>query len=214
MSWTLVVVLCVNLPLLFLTGYRNIAILYSRTRQGERANSRIVFPTIPPKLRVSLGDFGGCSMSLFQRMWRPAATSMGQKASWRLSSSVSAPSKMRAAVIYQTGPADVIKYVEDYPVPNVANGHVLVQNEFAGINFIDTYHRSGLYPRELPFIGGQEGGGRIVATTPKAEADGFSVGDAVVYSVLGAYAEYAVRFLWRLLQWVFVAELVLRRRLL
>ena len=37
----------------------------------------------------------------------------------------------------------------------------------AGINFIDTYHRSGLYKRDLPFIGGQEGGGKIAAVTPK-----------------------------------------------
>jgi NADPH:quinone reductase-like Zn-dependent oxidoreductase len=44
---------------------------------------------------------------------------------------------------------------------------VLVKNEFAGINFIDTYHRSGLYKRELPFIGGQEGGGVIAQVTPK-----------------------------------------------
>ena len=35
----------------------------------------------------------------------------------------------------------------------------------AGINFIDTYHRSGLYKRELPFIGGQEGGGFVAAVT-------------------------------------------------
>ncbi len=42
-----------------------------------------------------------------------------------------------------------------------------MKNEFAGINFIDTYHRSGLYKRDLPFIGGQEGGGKIAAVTPK-----------------------------------------------
>ena len=103
------------------------------------------------------------------------------------------PAQMRAVVVNETGPAEVLTYVEDHPVPSTADGQVLVRNEFAGINFIDTYHRGGLYPRELPFIGGQEGGGRIVATTPAAEAAGFSVGDAVAYSVFGAYAEYSVR---------------------
>jgi hypothetical protein len=52
---------------------------------------------------------------------------------------------------------------------------VLVKNQYSGINFIDTYHRSGLYKRELPFIGGQEGGGVVAAVTPEAEAQGVKV---------------------------------------
>ena len=52
-------------------------------------------------------------------------------------------------------------------VPSTDDGQVLVNYEYAGINFIDTYHRSGLYKRDLPFIGGQEGGGTIAAVTPK-----------------------------------------------
>ena len=48
-------------------------------------------------------------------------------------------------------------------VGNVATIVVIVKNEYAGINFIDTYHRSGLYARELPFVGGQEGGGDVRA---------------------------------------------------
>lgn len=107
----------------------------------------------------------------------------------------SIPSTMRAVVVNETGPADVLTYTTDYAVPDVSAGQVLVQNEYAGVNFIDTYHRGGLYPRELPFIAGQEGGGKIVATTPEAEAEGFSVGDSVVYTVFGAYAEYSVRLL-------------------
>ncbi len=67
---------------------------------------------------------------------------------------------------------------------------MLVKNEYAGINFIDTYHRGGLYPRDLPFIGGQEGGGTVVETTAAAEAAGIAVGDRVAYSVLGTYCEY------------------------
>ena len=44
---------------------------------------------------------------------------------------------------------------------------VLIKNKYAGLNFIDTYHRSGLYPRDLPCALGQEGAGVIAAVTPK-----------------------------------------------
>ena len=53
------------------------------------------------------------------------------------------------------GPADALKLDSKHPVPAISDGQVLVKNEFAGINFIDTYHRSGLYKRDLPFICGQ-----------------------------------------------------------
>lgn len=69
-------------------------------------------------------------------------------------------------------------------------GQVIVKNEFAGINFIDTYHRSGLYARDLPFVGGQEGGGTVAAVSDEAAAQGIKVGDRVAYSVFGSYAEY------------------------
>jgi len=73
----------------------------------------------------------------------------------------------QAAVVHETGPASALKIEAAWPVPVIVDGQVLVKNEFAGINFIDTYHRSGLYKRELPFVGGQEGGGVIAAVTPK-----------------------------------------------
>ena len=73
-------------------------------------------------------------------------------------------------MVRETGPSSVMKVEHDYPVPKLQPGGVLVKNKYSGINFIDTYHRSGLYKRELPFIGGQEGGGVVVATTPEAEA--------------------------------------------
>jgi len=92
-------------------------------------------------------------------------------------------------MVRETGDASMLK-VETTSVPELSEGQVLVKNEFAGINFIDTYHRSGLYKRELPFIGGQEGGGVVAVTTPKAESEGVKVGDRVAYSVFGSYAEY------------------------
>jgi len=70
-------------------------------------------------------------------------------------------------------------------------GQVIVKNEYAGINFIDTYHRKGLYPRDLPFVGGQEGGGTVAAVSDEAAAQGVKVGDRVAYSILGSYCEYS-----------------------
>lgn len=100
------------------------------------------------------------------------------------------PSTMKAAVVRETGDADVLKVETDFPVPDMKPGQVLVKNEFSGINFIDTYHRKGLYARDLPFVGGQEGGGIVADVTPEAAEAGVKVGDRVCYSVFGSYAEY------------------------
>jgi len=103
----------------------------------------------------------------------------------------SVPATMKAAMVRETGDAGVLKMETEVPVPSLNDGQVLVNNEFAGINFIDTYHRSGLYARDLPFVGGQEGGGKIAALTPKAEAQGFKLGQRVAYSILGTYSDYS-----------------------
>jgi len=97
---------------------------------------------------------------------------------------------MRAAVVRKTGGPEALVVETDFPVPQITDGQVLVKNQFSGINFIDTYHRGGMYARDLPFVAGQEGGGVIAAVTPKAEAQGFKVGDRVAYSILGTYCEY------------------------
>eukprot|EP00557_Chaetoceros_sp_GSL56_P001226 CAMPEP_0176490740 /NCGR_PEP_ID=MMETSP0200_2-20121128/8038_1 /TAXON_ID=947934 /ORGANISM="Chaetoceros sp., Strain GSL56" /LENGTH=335 /DNA_ID=CAMNT_0017888079 /DNA_START=224 /DNA_END=1231 /DNA_ORIENTATION=+ len=97
---------------------------------------------------------------------------------------------MRAAVVRETGDASVLKMESDFPTPDLKPGQVIVKNQYAGINFIDTYHRKGLYARDLPFIGGQEGGGTVAAVSDEAAAQGIQVGDRVAYSVFGSYAEY------------------------
>ena len=51
--------------------------------------------------------------------------------------------KQTAAVIRETGPSSVMKVEKDYPTPKLNPGSVLIKNKFSGINFIDTYHRSG-----------------------------------------------------------------------
>merc|ERR1719384_1482480 len=100
------------------------------------------------------------------------------------------PSTMKAAVVRETGDAHALKMESSFPSPKLKPGQVIVKNKYAGINFIDTYHRKGLYARDLPFVGGQEGGGTVAAVSEEAAADGVKVGDRVAYSVFGSYAEY------------------------
>lgn len=102
----------------------------------------------------------------------------------------SIPSTMKAAVIREPGDAHALLVESDFPTPTMGAGQVIVKNQFAGINFIDTYHRKGLYPRDFPFVGGQEGGGVVAAVSDEAAAQGIKVGDKVAYSVFGSYAEY------------------------
>lgn len=102
----------------------------------------------------------------------------------------SIPPTMKAAVVREVGDAHALKVENDFPSPELKSGQVIVKNQFAGINFIDTYHRKGLYPRDLPFIGGQEGGGTVAAVSDEAAEQGIKVGDSVAYSVFGSYAQY------------------------
>lgn len=95
---------------------------------------------------------------------------------------------MKAVVIRQHGDASALQLETDYAEPfgDLQSGQVVVKNEFAGLNFIDTYYRSGLYKQNLPFVAGQEGGGTI----SKSTVPEFKVGDRVVYMGFGSYAEY------------------------
>ncbi|GKZ00343.1 hypothetical protein MPSEU_000987200 [Mayamaea pseudoterrestris] len=124
-------------------------------------------------------------------MFAAAALSRSSRAvSSRMMSASTIPATMKAAVIRETGDAHVLKVETDYPTPALPKGGVLVRNEYSGINFIDTYHRKGLYARDLPFVGGQEGGGLVAAVSDEAAAQGIQIGDRVAYSVFGSYAEY------------------------
>ena len=102
---------------------------------------------------------------------------------------------MKAVVVRELGDANVLEYETDYAVPTLKPGHVLVHNTYSGLNFIDTYFRKGLYPQELPFVGGQEGGGNVVALHPNDDDKDTAfpkVGDRVVYMAFGSYAEYTL----------------------
>lgn len=96
---------------------------------------------------------------------------------------------MKAITVKQYGGPEVMSY-EDVDMPKVAATEVLIKVEAAGINYIDTYQRSGLYQIPLPTILGLEASGTVEEIGN--EVTRFSKGDRVAYtSVIGAYAEYA-----------------------
>jgi len=93
----------------------------------------------------------------------------------------------RVVKIEKTGGPEVLKLKTvnlEKPKPE----EVTIEHKAIGLNFIDTYHRSGLYPIELPSGIGAEGAGIIKEVGSKV--DGFSVGDKVAYvgTPLGAYS--------------------------
>lgn len=96
---------------------------------------------------------------------------------------------MKAVRIYATGGADALVY-EDVPEPRPQPGEAVVRVEAAGVNFIDVYHRTGLYKVALPGTLGQEGAGTVVAVA--ADVREVAPGDRVAWAaLLGAYAELA-----------------------
>ncbi|GBG23993.1 Alcohol dehydrogenase 1 [Hondaea fermentalgiana] len=68
---------------------------------------------------------------------------------------------------------------------------VLVRNEYAGVNFIDTYFRTGLYPKAAPFGLGQEGAGEVVGVGSEVPETFTKLGDRVVYLGNPTYCEYS-----------------------
>lgn len=97
---------------------------------------------------------------------------------------------MHAIQLRQHGGPEVLEDVEvDTPAPGP--GELLVDVAASGVNYIDTYHRSGLYPVPLPFRLGLEGSGVITALG--SDLTGFEVGDRVAWEgVAGSYAEQAI----------------------
>src|SRR5437660_9599284 len=95
---------------------------------------------------------------------------------------------MVAAVrVHKHGGPEALTY-EEVEVPAPGPGQARVKNHACGLNFIDTYFRSGLYPSPigLPFIDGNEGAGEVVAAGPGVTE--VKVGDRVGYtSALGSY---------------------------
>jgi NADPH2:quinone reductase len=95
---------------------------------------------------------------------------------------------MHAIEVAEVGGPEVLSYVERTQ-PSPGPGEVLIKAEAIGVNFIDTYFRSGTYPRDLPFVLGAELAGTVAAVGDGVS--GLSVDDRVVTAAAsGAYAEF------------------------
>jgi len=93
--------------------------------------------------------------------------------------------------VHEHGGPEKLRW-EEVQVGQPGEGQVRVRNTAVGLNFVDTYQRSGLYPMPLPFTPGSEGAGVVEAVGPKVKE--FKVGDRVAYSSpIGAYAEVLLR---------------------
>jgi NADPH2:quinone reductase len=94
---------------------------------------------------------------------------------------------MKAIRIHETGGPEVLRY-EDVELPPPAAGEVRIQHTAIGVNFIDTYHRSGLYKLPLPTgIGGEAAG---IVEALGAGVSALKAKDRVAYAgTIGAYAE-------------------------
>jgi NADPH2:quinone reductase len=93
----------------------------------------------------------------------------------------------RAVFVHETGGPEVLR-VEAHEPGDPGPAAAQVRVAAAGVNFIDVYFRTGLYPRPLPFVLGVEGAGTVVALGPGAS--GLRVGDRVAWAgVPGSYAE-------------------------
>jgi NADPH2:quinone reductase len=100
--------------------------------------------------------------------------------------------------MHETGGPEVMRW-EEVEIGQPGAGEVRVRNTAVGLNFIDTYHRTGLYPMQLPLTLGMEGAGVVEAVGPKVK--GFKAGDRVAYAnPIGSYAEVCLRPIARLVK--------------
>ena len=96
---------------------------------------------------------------------------------------------MKAILVEQYGGTDVMQY-RDVDTPQPKAGEALVKIAAIGINYIDVYHRTGLYPLPLPLVLGNEAAGTVEAIGE--DVTEVAVGDRVAYTgAMGSYAEYA-----------------------
>ncbi|CCL98150.1 uncharacterized protein FIBRA_00144 [Fibroporia radiculosa] len=112
---------------------------------------------------------------------------------------MSFPETIQAIAIDQNGDVDVLQK-KVVPFPEHVPGNVIVKIQYAGVNFIDTYYRKGLYPaKSFPLVLGMEASGTIVGlpTDEKVLADEqykkrmFKIGDKVAVNQSNVHAEYA-----------------------
>src|SRR4051812_41740273 len=95
--------------------------------------------------------------------------------------------KMQAIQLLSKGPSSILT-ASQIPIPQPLANQLLIKNAFSGINFIDVYHRNGLYPVKFPFIPGREASGIIEAVGEDLKND-WKVGDRVAYASSFTYAQ-------------------------
>jgi len=96
---------------------------------------------------------------------------------------------MKAVRVHEVGGPDVM-VVEDVPQPTPGPGEVLVRMAGAGVNFVEVYHRNGLYPAKLPLTLGAEGAGEIIAVGEGTDPG--RIGQRVAsVDFNGSYADFA-----------------------
>lgn len=104
---------------------------------------------------------------------------------------------MKAIRVHEHGGPDALKY-EDVALPEPGPGQARVKLEASGLNYIDIYHRTGLYPGQLPITPGMEGAGVVDAVGP--DVIDVKEGQRVAYAMQqGSYAEYALVDAWKLM---------------
>lgn len=97
---------------------------------------------------------------------------------------------MKAVIIDKPGGPEALRVAEDFKVPEIKDSKILVKTKFSGVNYIDTYFRSGLYPAPTPLVIGYEGIGEV-AQSGDHNPHNLKKGDVVAWMEPGTYAEYA-----------------------
>jgi NADPH2:quinone reductase len=95
-----------------------------------------------------------------------------------------------AVVVREHGGPDVLE-VHNVELPVLAGDQVLVEVAYAGVNYVEICQRAGIYPRQVPFVPGGEGLGRVLEVG--GEVDGVKPGDRVAWQgIPGSYARYLI----------------------
>ena len=104
---------------------------------------------------------------------------------------------MRAIRVHEFGGPDALRLDHDAPDVHPGHGEARVRIEYAGVNFIDVYQRSGAYPLPLPFVPGNEGSGTVDEIGEGVTE--VAPGDRVAFAMhTGSYGEHVVVPAWKL----------------
>ncbi|MFD5087650.1 quinone oxidoreductase family protein [Kitasatospora sp. NPDC058406] len=96
---------------------------------------------------------------------------------------------MKAIRVHAHGGPEQLRVDDDVPVTEPADGEIRIRTEVIGVNYVDVYHRQGVFPVPLPFVPGMDAVGTVDAVGPGVTE--VAVGDRVAYGeVPGAYAEF------------------------